>query len=155
MGRRNRIHTIKIAYWQENTLIKEEYETLTFAEALEMSVKFTDAAVNIYDINNTLVYFMNLEIIDLIPETKQESIEEIIEELKKEEIIEKEETDLSLDKEETDLDDLFSVPKMDTIQKSTPVTTVKPVKKTVTKVTAKAETKKAATKKATAKTKNI
>lgn len=140
MGRRTRDHLIKIAYWQENQLIQEEYTALNLYEALDMARNFEKyAAVNVYDILDILVYSANLEIIDLIPETKQESIVEVIEELKQEEIIETEEeviVDLTFD-------ELFSEPKIDTFKKP------EPVKKTVTKVdTKKVEAKKTAAKKA-------
>jgi hypothetical protein len=146
MGRRTREHLIKIAYWQENQLIQEEYTSPNLYEALETAREFEKyAAVNVYDILDILVYYANLGLIDLIPETKQESIEEIIEELKQEEIIETKDEDLSLD-------ELFSEPKIDTFKKPE---TKQPVKKTITKVdTKKVEAKKAAIKKTTAK-KNV
>ena len=148
MGRRNRDHILKIAYWQENELIQEEYAVTNFADALNLASSFPKAAINIYDINNILVYFSNLEIIDLIPETVQESIEEIIEELKQEEIaLINEEVVIDLT-----IDELFSEPKIDAFKKPDPK---QPVKKTVTKVdTKKVEAKKAAIKKTTAK-KNV
>jgi hypothetical protein len=159
MGRRIREHTIKIAFWQNNQLIKEEYTASNLYEALEIARNYEKyVAVNVYDILDILVYSANLEIIDLIPETKQESIEEIIEELKQEEIITDDEQIFQKQKDEyleveavinLTNDELITEPKIDTFKKSEPK---QPVKKTITKIdTKKVETKKTAVKKTTTK----
>ena len=51
MGRRIREHVIKIAYWQENQLIQEEYTAPNLYEALDIARNFEkNSAVNIYDV---------------------------------------------------------------------------------------------------------